>query len=330
MYRLPANQVRILYPENQSVLPRRQLLESIIPKQPSETFTTIVSGSIAAITATYAKQPISRVKFLKQVSDSATKVDSISLYRLYADMIKSEGLFLGLFRGSSSACFRNIPHAMMTFTFYPKYRRVLNDIFGTNYMNNAISGSLASMSAHIISHPLDTIRVRIAVQYEMIEYPTIQSTFCSIYFKEGANGFYHGLPITLLGSIFRAGIGFGLYESFKSKEMREWNKKHYPIIGRLSIAYVSGIVATIISYPFDTIRRKQQVFGRCRDVHLIQNIGGNLQKYNTIDAVKFIVRNQGIRGLYKGILLAMIKTPLAASISLTTNDYVKQKMGWDC
>eukprot|EP00483_Globobulimina_turgida_P005078 UN05088 len=89
------------------------------------------------------------------------------------------------------------------------------------------------------------------------------------------------------------------------------------------------MIATFVSYPFDTVRRKQQVFGKCRNVQMIQNIGGNMQKHvGAADAVKFIVKNQGIKGFYKGIVLAMIKSPLAASISLTTNDYVKGTLGW--
>merc|ERR1719356_677645 len=54
-------------------------------------------------------------------------MEQISLLQLYRDIIKNEGFFRGLFRGSFSACFRNIPHSMMTYTFYPRCRRLLNE-----------------------------------------------------------------------------------------------------------------------------------------------------------------------------------------------------------
>merc|ERR1712039_668424 len=102
---------------------------------------------------------------------------------------------------------------MMTYTFYPKYRRLLNKKMSSpTAANNAFAGSLASMSAHIASHPLDTVRVRIAVQYDFIEYPSIRRTFSAIYKIEGCGGFYRGLFTTLIGAIFRAGVGFGIYE----------------------------------------------------------------------------------------------------------------------
>ena len=293
---------------------------------------TLVSGSIAATTATFAKQPIARVKFLKQVSEYATKMEQISLYQLYGDIVKNEGFFKGLFRGSFSACFRNIPHSMMTYTFYPKYRRLLNKKLITSsnktYMtniNNAFSGSLASMSAHILSHPMDTIRVRIAVQYEFIEYPSIYSTFCSIYTMEGINGFYRGLFTTLIGAIFRAGVGFGIYETLKNEEMK------YPILGRLSIGFMAGTSSTFLAYPFDSVRRRQQVFGTNRNVTNMtqQNIGGSVQKYRNVnEVIKYILKKEGFGGFYKGIWLALIKSPLAAAISLTTNDYIKEALGW--
>ena len=317
--------------EDNASVPADVMLESQhSPESSEKVYITLISGSIAATAATLAKQPIARVKFLKQVSESATKVEQISLWRLYGDIIKNEGIFIGLFRGSFSACFRNIPHSMITYTLYPKYNKLLNKYGLFEYkLEKALSGSLASMNAHLLTHPLDTVRVRIAVQYGHIEYPSIYKTFKTIYDYEGINGFYRGLSTTLIGAIFRAGVGFGIYENIKSDEMRQWKSNHYPLIGRLSIGFVAGTTATFIAYPFDTIRRRQQVFGKNRNVLDHSIIGGNIQKHiKAFDAVKFIAKQEGIRGFYKGIILAMIKSPLAASISLTTNDYIKSYFGW--
>eukprot|EP01084_Bolivina_argentea_P107524 192255_1 len=300
-------------------------------KEQEKVWITLVSGSIAATTATFAKQPIARVKFLKQVSESNTKVEQLSLLKLYRTIIRNEGLFIGLYRGSTAACFRNIPHSMITYTLYPMYQRLLNDKMNTPNLNRALAGSFASINAHIITHPLDTVRVRIAVQYESIQYPNIYQTFQSIYSNEGINGFYIGLSTTIVGALFRAGVGFGLYENLKSDEMREWTSTN-SLLGRLSIGFISGTTATFVAYPFDTIRRRQQVFGIKRNVtkgNIIGTIGGHIQKHmRAADATKYILKKEGIKGFYKGILLAMIKSPLAASISLTTNDYVKGTLGW--
>eukprot|EP00485_Elphidium_margaritaceum_P000241 CAMPEP_0202695262 /NCGR_PEP_ID=MMETSP1385-20130828/8902_1 /ASSEMBLY_ACC=CAM_ASM_000861 /TAXON_ID=933848 /ORGANISM="Elphidium margaritaceum" /LENGTH=322 /DNA_ID=CAMNT_0049351261 /DNA_START=23 /DNA_END=991 /DNA_ORIENTATION=- len=295
----------------------------------SQVHITLVSGSIAAVAATVTKQPIARIKFLKQVAESSTTVEQMSLYRLYADIIKREGVFLGLFRGSASACFRNIPHSVLTYTLYPCAQRLLHRSNMDARLIKSLSGSLASMSAHCLTHPLDTVRVRIATQYQTIEYPSIFHTFRSIWTHEGLNGFYRGLSMTLFGAVFRAGIGFGIYENLKSDEIRQWKSTHYPLMTRLGIGWMAGAFSTFCAYPIDTLRRRQQVFGRQRTIVDTHIIGGNIRQHlRALSATRFIYRNEGIRGFYKGIVLALIKSPLAASISLTTNDFVKSKLGW--
>lgn len=294
---------------------------------PEPKWLTILSGSVAASTATFAKQPIARVKFLRQVSESATAVDREGIMTLYSTLIREEGFFKGLYRGSTSACLRNIPHSIIVYTLFPMYNRTLNRLFDSRKMNNALSGSLASLNGHIITHPLDTVRVRIAVQYHHIEYPSILETAKTIHSHEGINGFYRGLSTTIFGAIFRAGVGFGIYEGLKTEEMKQWKSTTFPLLARLSIGFAAGIASTLVSYPIDTVRRRQQVFGKHRNVHATTStIGGHIQDHiRGFEAVRWIMKTEGVRGFYKGIVLALIKSPLAASISLTTNDWVK---GW--
>jgi len=310
-----------------------------VAREAEPVWLTLLSGSIAATTATFAKQPIARVKFLRQVSESATTVDQTRLLNIYSNLIKDEGFFRALYRGSTSACLRNIPHSIIVYTLFPIYTRTLNCMLTTESnakvmrkLNNSFAGALASLNAHIITHPLDTVRVRIAVQYQHIEYPSIMQTAKTIRAQEGINGFYRGLHTTIFGAIFRAGIGFGIYEGLKTEEMKQWNSTAFPLISRLSIGFVGGVASTFISYPIDTVRRRQMVFGKHRDVHSARTtstIGGKIQDHvGSVDAFRWILRTEGIRGLYKGIVLALIKSPLAASISLTTNDVVKGYLGW--
>ena len=301
------------------------------PAQSEHVWITILSGSIAATTATLAKQPIARVKFLKQCSESNTTVETTSSINLYLNLMRREGVLLGLFRGSSSACMRNIPHSILTYSLYPKYLRLLTQSDRLqSTLAKGLAGSLASMNAHLLTHPLDTVRVRIAVQYDAIQYPSIGRTFSVIYAHEGINGFYRGLSTTMVGAIVRAGIGFGMYESLKSEQMRAWDASHYPLLGRLGIGFAAGICSVVAAYPLDTLRRRQQVFGSRRDITATHShIGGDIQRHiRAADAARFILKTEGARGFYKGLVLALVKSPLAAAVSLTVNDYVKGTLGW--
>lgn len=302
---------------------------------------TIISGSIAGSLATIVKQPLSRIKWLKQVSEYHTIVQEASIPKIAKHIVKSEGAIRGLWRGTFSAIARNVPHSILIFSLYPIFRQTLSksslsysySIRTTNVMLNALSGSLASLFTSLITHPLDTIRVRIAVQYGIIEYKSYVNTYRSIIANEGFHSLYYGLGVTLVGTVIRGGVGFGIYESIKSNEMKEWNaNQNFPIVGRLLFGFMAGGISTVVSYPLDTIRRRQQVYGTLRiiDNAKLQTIGGQFQSHlHWKSAIRFIFVNEGWKGFFKGMTLGLIKTPIASAVSLTVNDIVKRYMGWN-
>jgi len=47
-----------------------------------------------------------------------------------------------------------------------------------------------------------------------------------------------------------------------------------------------------------------------------------------ISAIKFIFQNEGIRGVFKGISMNLVKNPIATAVSFTVNDLVKDALGY--
>ncbi len=82
----------------------------------------------------------------------------------------------------------------------------------------------------------------------------------------------------------------------------------------------------------DTIRRRHQVFGSKRKVSEkeLKRLGGRFRRHSSgvFQAFQWILRNEGIRGFWKGFSLALIKNPLGIAISFTVNDDVKYYLGW--
>ncbi len=82
----------------------------------------------------------------------------------------------------------------------------------------------------------------------------------------------------------------------------------------------------------DTIRRRHQVFGCKRQVSEkeLKRLGGRFRRHSSgvFEAMRWIFINEGIRGFWKGLGLALIKSPLGISISFTVNDVVKYHLGW--
>ena len=176
-------------------------------KKVNNTYITIISGSIAGTVATFAKQPISRIKWLRQIPSKGSMASKDNILKLSINISKTEGI-IGFWRGSVASVLRNIPHSIIVYTLYPKYYRALKEhnikiIKHSNEKNEflikTVSGSLTAFSATMITHPMDTLRVRTAVQYNEIIYTNVLGSFKKIFRDETVKSFYKGMPMTLLG-----------------------------------------------------------------------------------------------------------------------------------
>lgn len=69
-------------------------------------------------------------------------------------------------------------------------------------------------------------------------------------------------------------------------------------LGKLAAGAVSGAVAQSFTYPFDVLRRRFQV-------NTMSGLGYQYKGF--FDAIRVIVKTEGVRGLYKGLLPNLLK-----------------------
>jgi solute carrier family 25 phosphate transporter 23/24/25/41 len=80
----------------------------------------------------------------------------------------------------------------------------------------------------------------------------------------------------------------------------------------------SSIVAQFVSYPLALVRTRLQA----------QGVGGNPVKYSGMaDVIAQTLRNEGVAGLYKGLLPNLIKLAPAAGISWYVFEETKILLG---
>lgn len=123
----------------------------------------------------------------------------------------------------------------------------------------------------------------------------------------GVRGLYRGLVATAAGVAPYVGINFAAYEALRGL-VTPPGKSTVPrklTCGALAGTLLSltvqrffksglGSISQTLTYPFDVLRRKMQVVGMAQ--------GGLGYKYNgAIDALREIVRSEGIVGLYRGL-----------------------------
>jgi solute carrier family 25 phosphate transporter 23/24/25/41 len=132
----------------------------------------------------------------------------------------------------------------------------------------------------------------------------------------GMSALYRGIIPTVAGVAPYVGLNFMVYESVR-KYLTPEGEQNPNASRKLLAGAVSGAVAQTCTYPFDVLRRRFQ----------INTMSGMGYQYKGItDAIRVIVMQEGVKGLYKGIVPNLLKVaPSMASSWLSfemTRDFL--------
>ncbi|KAG9103289.1 hypothetical protein FRC06_011481 [Ceratobasidium sp. 370] len=131
----------------------------------------------------------------------------------------------------------------------------------------------------------------------------------------GIRGLYRGLIPTAVGVAPYVGINFAAYERLRQIITPEGGDYGAP--RKLLCGALAGSISQTLTYPFDVLRRKMQVVGMSNGM-----LG---YKYNgAIDALRTIVRVEGVAGLYRGLWPNLLKVAPSIATSFFTYETVKE------
>ncbi|CAL9022620.1 unnamed protein product [Prunus brigantina] len=145
-------------------------------------------------------------------------------------------------------------------------------------------------------------------------YKGIGHAFQTICREEGFLGLYKGLGATLLGVGPSIAISFSVYEALRSFWQSE-RPNDSTVMVSLACGSLSGIASSTATFPLDVVRRRMQLEGA----------GGRARIYNTglVGTFKHIIRMEGLRGLYRGILPEYYKVVPSVGIVFMTYETLK-------
>jgi len=268
-----------------------------------------VSGALAGSLAKTLTAPLDRVKIMYQTNSA--KAFSFSNAIKAGRNIWMESGILGFWRGNFATCVRVIPFSGTTFMTYDRYQAWLSQHLSPA-ASRFFGGSCAGMTATLMTYPLDLMRTRMAAHWGAgPRYTGYINAFKTVIQEEGVRALYSGLHASLIGIIPYHGIGFMLIETAKSSYREKYGRDaslplHFLMSG------TSGLIAQIAVYPLETIRRRRQVAP---------------SELGILRQLQEIAATEGIRkGVYKGLSMNFVKSPIAIALSFTTRDFVKRKM----
>ncbi|ODN00167.1 S-adenosylmethionine mitochondrial carrier protein [Orchesella cincta] len=212
------------------------------------------------------------------------------------------GGFSGIYRGIAPAFVGSAPNAAVFFCTYDTSKRLMEQFFKVNGNSGVhmAAASFGEIFACVVRVPVEIVKQR---------QQTSKSSALSIITKtlkgEGVRGFYRGYFSTILREIPFSVIQFPLWEGFKSQvvNLRE------SICG----AFAGGIAASLTT-PLDVAKTRIML----ADVSSVESRGSLFPVW------KIIYRENGVRGLFAGVLPRTLWISFGGFIFFGTYEVVKK------
>uniref|UniRef100_A0AAY5F597 ADP/ATP translocase n=1 Tax=Electrophorus electricus TaxID=8005 RepID=A0AAY5F597_ELEEL len=265
---------------------------------------------VAATVSETVVAPIERVKLLLQVQHASKHITAEKRYKGIVDCIirlpREQGFF-SYWRGNLANVIRYLPTQALNFAFKDRYKKFFLDgvdqrtQFWRYFAGNLASGGAAGATSLTFVYPLDFARTRLAADIGKLkaerEFTGLGDCFLKIFKADGLGGLYKGFNVSIQGIIIYRAAYFGIYDTVKiilCMTMYVTNKPNLNLNFRFAwlIAQSVTTVSGIISYPFDTIRRRMMMQSGLKGADIIYN--------GTVDCWRKIVRDEGVSAFYKG------------------------------
>mmetsp|Transcript_20608 Transcript_20608/g.27152 ORF Transcript_20608/g.27152 Transcript_20608/m.27152 type:complete len:334 (+) Transcript_20608:81-1082(+) len=310
---------------------------SFLEKIP-DPYKVLFSGGVAGSVAKSVTAPLSRITILFQVNSLVKagvphkKPDfAKGLVPAFRKILEREGL-TAFWKGNLTSICHRFPYSGINFVLYEKFKPVIAEVRGkdssetpfTRFLAGASAGALAATACY----PMDLVRTRLATQRYEVYYRGIIHAFQRISQEEGVTGLYRGLGTTLAVAVPNLAISLMTYHGLKDKmtELKtfgSWFRTVHvnentdeieiepSVLGTLLCGSLSGIFSSLITFPIDVIRRRMQIEG-------LMEHKGAVQPHGPLDELKWIMKKEGVGGLYRGLNAELLKVvPMVGTTFLT-------------
>ncbi|XP_071444279.1 mitochondrial glutathione transporter SLC25A40-like [Hetaerina americana] len=242
----------------------------------------------------------------------------------FAKISRNEGI-TSLWSGLSPTLVLAIPTTVIYFVSYEQIRVKLKDYYNIRIKSDAfnqvqptwiplVAGASARTWAVTLVSPLELVRTK--MQSKRLNYYEAGQAVKSLVQYEGILGLWKGLWPTLMRDVPFSAIYWLNYEAIKNT----FSQKN-PSFGFSFIAgSVAGSISAFVTVPFDVVKTHQQIeMGEkqiCEDPPC-------RTRSSVLDVMKRIVKVEGIKGLFTGVVPRICKVAPACAIMISSYEYGK-------
>lgn len=228
---------------------------------------------------------------------------------------------MSYWRGNLANVIRYFPTQALNFAFKDVYKSMFmggidkNKQFWRYFAGNLASGGAAGATSLCFVYPLDYARTRLGADVGKTlgerQYTGLIDCISKTLKSDGMIGLYRGFMVSVQGIIIYRAAYFGFFDTAKGMLP---DPKNTPFIISFIIAQTVTSFSGILSYPFDTVRRRMMMQSGLKK--------GEIMYKNTLDCWVKIYKNEGPRAFFKGALSNVFRG-MGAALVLVFYDELK-------
>ena len=247
----------------------------------------------------------------------AKKTEFSSLFHEIKLIAKYENPW-SFYRGFSSTCPCSFVSNLIYFMIYENLNQTMKSHCTENalYCLPLITSSFSELVALVFYLPFDIVRTRLQVNFREYSYSGLYAGVREIVKKEGLIRLYRASHLYLMNTCMFVGIQMWFFELLRMKIMKD-SKKAMNLKESISASFIVTVGATILVNPLDVVFTRYQI------------IDSQKEKLNTVQIVKEIVKNEGLKAFFKGLGAKILGNVSLGVVWLPLYDYFKGIYGME-
>ena len=296
-------------------------------KQRSNSTVDIIAGTCAGINITIVGQPFDTIKVRLQTQPTDKPVYN-GFVDCFKKTLKWEGIS-GFYKGMLSPLVGQIFFRAIMFLTYGEAKRYFSQN-GTRKIKTIeyfYCGAMAWGLGALAECPIDFFKTQMQIQIikakmnpnYVPEYNGMYDCFKKVINANGIKGTYQGFVPHLMRNIPGGAVHLGIFEWIRSLYSEKYNVpvSQLPISITMLAGSVGGIFFAFVPFPIDVVKSSIQADSPFKE---------NRKYRNTLDAVKKLYAEDGIRRYLRGFSPSMLRAAPANSALLLTFTYLSERL----
>ncbi|KAJ5678034.1 Mitochondrial oxaloacetate transport protein [Penicillium maclennaniae] len=192
-----------------------------------------------------------------------------------------------------------------------------------------LAGGIAACGAVTVTHSFETVKIRLQLQGELQakndgvkKYRGVLHGVKVILQNEGPRGLFRGIGSAYFYQVLLNGCRLGFYEPIRATVTNAVysDPKVQSLAVNVFAGAASGVIGAAAGSPFFLVKTRLQSYSPFLPV-------GTQHNYkNSIDGLSKIYKSEGVKGIYRGVGAAMIRTSFGSAVQLPTYFFAKRRL----